>query len=94
MGLITRATSLGRIDEQDFWNLLYDEQEPEKNDSIWTTKDGREIPIRNMETSHIKNTMKYLIKEYGEHAMSWKVYKNLDKESLRRDKGYEPGWDE
>lgn len=31
---------------------------------IWTTRDGRTIPIDEMETSHIKNCLKMLRKNY------------------------------
>lgn len=32
----------------------------EAQDGIWTTKDGRRIPVRDMTTSHILNTIAYI----------------------------------
>ena len=41
---------------------------------IWETKDGKEIPVNKMETSHLYNTIKYLnkVREYNEEMESIK----------------------
>ena len=48
---------------------LYKEQWIRKRDSkeiVWTTRDGREVPVKEMSDTHLNNTIKYLekIKEY------------------------------
>jgi hypothetical protein len=40
--------------------------------NVWTTKEGKEILIRDMETSHIKNTMKMLEKK--NFMLTTKIY--------------------
>lgn len=36
---------------------IYDDIETQAKTEIWTTKDGNKIPVREMTTSHIQNTI-------------------------------------
>lgn len=38
------------------------EQEIKLSKKIWTTRDGRDINIKDMETSHITNTIKMIVR--------------------------------
>lgn len=51
------------------WDLT-EPSEPNFDADYWTTKDGKQLLIREMETSHIKNTIKMLKKKL----------KNMDRE--------------
>jgi hypothetical protein len=47
--------------------------------SIWTTQNGREIPIKDMETEHIINTIRMLKRNgYSEHDHRAALWINLD----------------
>lgn len=52
--------------------------------NTWTTKDGREIPLKEMTTSHIKNCIKFL--EEIPYADGWviKFEEELKERKLRR----------
>lgn len=57
-------------DDEDFFQLLSFEYEV----GYWETKDGKRIPIRKMELSHIQNCIAWLkrtkektVEQYGEH---------------------------
>ena len=48
----------------------------------WVTKDGTEIPIKKMETSHIKNAMYMLEKRWPDYLPE--VYDDLEEELINR----------
>lgn len=45
--------------EYDFYDIQ-GRIEDEAEHGVWTTKDGKEIPVEDMTTSHIQNTIKYI----------------------------------
>lgn len=50
----------------DFDELVEEiEQEIKITNKVWTTKDGRDIKIKDMSTRHISNTMKMIIRNSG-----------------------------
>ena len=53
---------------------------------VWVTKDGKAIPITEMETSHIKNTIKWMEKNDFEYEDE---YKRLLTQELNRREGGE-----
>lgn len=56
------------MDSDMMWDIDY--IEPDYDLGYWTTKDGKRLDIREMETSHIKNTIN----------MMKRNIKNMDKE--------------
>lgn len=49
-----------------FYNQTYDCPRLKTSDQwIWTTKEGKEIPVREMDTNHIKNCIKMIYKKNG-----------------------------
>ena len=76
----------------DFWCGIYEELALEDearemnyrfNNKIWVTKDGKELKIKDMETSHIHNCMKMINKKSKEWGYAEK-YKELFMEELTR----------
>jgi len=60
----------------------------------WKTKDGREIPIAEMEDTHIINAMKFLNNKFGDNGIeNWPVYKSLIKEAQKRNIDERIEWD-
>ena len=53
---------------------------------VWVTKDGKPIPISEMETSHIKNTIRWMDKVDFEYEDE---YKRLFTQELNRREGGE-----
>lgn len=53
---------------------------PPDNEEIWTTKDGREIPVGEMDVEHLRNTLRMLIRkgrERREKKLLAKLYEDL-----------------
>jgi hypothetical protein len=46
-----------------WWLVDYDLDEI-LDTGYWTTKDGKRLQIKDMETSHIKNCINYILKSY------------------------------
>jgi len=51
--------------------------------NYWTTRDGTKIQVKNMELSHVENTLRMLIKKYTwfciQHGADYASSINLDK---------------
>ena len=71
------------------WNLSYDLMQ-DYNENYWTTKDGRNIKIELMETTHIRNAINMLKKniqnekEYYKDYFEFKI-NELEEELKKRD---------
>ena len=52
--------SEARIDMEIEHELLRAKIAKDANAGIWTTRDGRDIAVRDMTTSHIRNTIRFL----------------------------------
>jgi len=73
-------------DEQDEQEL-YMEHEYSAKMGIWHTKDGKELKIKNMETSHIKNCIAF-IRRNDKNDM-YEPYIKVFEEELKRRKRYD-----
>lgn len=75
-------------------DMMWDLSEPDYDEGYWTTKDGKRLSIREMETSHIKNTINMLkrnirtmdkeFKDFYEDYFNFKI-DELEKELRIRD---------
>ncbi|MHA1468984.1 MAG: hypothetical protein ACTSSP_00330 [Candidatus Asgardarchaeia archaeon] len=53
-------------------------------EQIWTTKDGRKIPVRKMTTEHLKNVIRFFDCDAGQGARNRSKIKMVREELLRR----------
>jgi hypothetical protein len=51
-------------------------------DEIWTMKDGTEIAVGDMSESHVRNTLRMLLRKQRESQEKWMEY---DQEDWERD---------
>lgn len=82
------------MDSDMMWDLDFSNLEPDYDEGYWTTKNGKRISIREMETSHIKNTINLLkrnieklddtLRDYYDDYFNYKI-NELEKELRVRD---------
>lgn len=51
-------------------------------DQVWTTREGREVRLRDMTDDHLRNTIFYLVRRNGQ-LDSWYRYKNGSLDSIQ-----------
>lgn len=82
------------MDSDMMWDLDFSNLEPDYDRGYWTTKNGKRISIREMETLHIKNTINLLkrnieklddtSRDYYDDYFNYKI-NELEKELRVRD---------
>jgi hypothetical protein len=82
------------MDSDMMWDLDFSNLEPDYDRGYWTTKNEKRISIREMETSHIKNTINLLkrnieklddtSRDYYDDYFNYKI-NELEKELRVRD---------
>ncbi len=60
MGSGRKVKEMLRDDIDNDWEQIRDEIEDEAEYGVWTTKDGEQIPVEEMTTSHIQNTIAFI----------------------------------
>ena len=60
----------------------------------WRSRDGRQIPIVDMDNRHLLNSINFLVRTKGEDAKEWKIYKNLVAEATKRNIYGSHEWDD
>ena len=55
----------------EIWCSWYDDPADDLLEGIWTTADGRRMPISNMSESHINNSIRMLQRGEAPHLNGW-----------------------
>ena len=69
-------------------------EKPKRDPTIWKTKDGKVMPIKDMGSEHIKRAVAMLRRgAFASQVDKWPVFQNLLAEAARRNLDVEGNWD-
>jgi hypothetical protein len=61
------------------------------NDEVWTTRDGRKIKVGDMDVTHLRNTLRLILRHrrlmherMKEHPLTMELLKRLVKQTMRK----------